>query len=71
MEFGDWIVDEERNVVCCRGKARFLWKSTGVAWDEVFYYRLGMVLENEDEERSSEGNWKVESYEVWADSGAL
>jgi len=46
-------------VTSVRGRARFTWKSTGKAWDEIFVYRIQL-----DEEG------KVLVYEVWADSGA-
>ncbi|KXX75256.1 hypothetical protein MMYC01_207083 [Madurella mycetomatis] len=59
MRFGDYIVDAEARKVSVRGEARFTWASTGQSWDEVFTYILGF----DDESR-------VESYEVWADSGA-
>jgi len=63
MHFEDFAVDEVEKVVCVKGSARFVWKETGMGWDEVFTYRLGMVEE--------EAGWKVGRYEVWADSGAL
>ncbi|VDC07826.1 unnamed protein product [Peniophora sp. CBMAI 1063] len=62
MRFSDWSVDTEEKVVCVRGRARFSWKSTGQGWDEVFFYRLAMVEEKDE--------WKVGTYEVWADTGA-
>ncbi|MCJ1248645.1 hypothetical protein MMC30_005863 [Trapelia coarctata] len=63
MRFEDFVVDEMEKVVSVKGMARFVWKETGVGWEECFTYRLGMVEE--------EGGWKVHVYEVWADSGAL
>ncbi|GAB1320385.1 hypothetical protein MFIFM68171_10595 [Madurella fahalii] len=59
MRFGDYIVDAEARKVSVRGEARFTWARTGQSWDEVFTYVLGF----DDELR-------VESYDVWADSGA-
>lgn len=59
MAFGDFVVDEAARKVAARGEARFTWRSTGRAWDEVFLYVLAF-----DEHA------KVEQYEIWADSGA-
>lgn len=59
MRFVDYIIDAEARKVSVRGEARFTWTSTGQSWDEVFTYVLGF----DDESR-------VESYEIWADSGA-
>ena len=63
MRFSDYVVDEVERVVCVRGQARFTWKKTEKAWDEVFAYRLGFTEES--------GEWKVSKYEVWADAGSL
>ncbi|KAK2761713.1 hypothetical protein FQN54_001541 [Arachnomyces sp. PD_36] len=63
IEFDGWMVDTERAMVSVLGKARFVWKSTGDEWDEVFCYRLKMVEEEG-------GEWKVEEYRIWADTGA-
>jgi hypothetical protein len=59
MSFSDYVVDVEARVTSVRGTAKFTWKSTGKAWDEVFVYRIQL-----DEEG------KILVYEVWADSGA-
>lgn len=59
MRFTEYVVDAQARKVSVRGEARFTWKSTGQSWDEVFAY----VLAFDDEAR-------VESYEIWADSGA-
>lgn len=63
MCFKDYVIDEVEKVVCVRGKARFVWKETGKGWHEEFTYRLGFV--------AKDGRWKVNQYEVWADSGSL
>jgi hypothetical protein len=59
MRFAECIVDAEARKVSVRGQARFTWTSTGQSWDEVFTYVLGFDSEA-----------KVQSYEIWADSGA-
>ncbi|KEF55292.1 uncharacterized protein A1O9_08946 [Exophiala aquamarina CBS 119918] len=59
MLFGNFVVDAETSKVSVRGEARFIWTSTGQAWNEVFTY----VLEFNDHD-------KVRVYEIWADSGA-
>jgi hypothetical protein len=63
MRFSHYVIDEVEKVVCMRGQARFMWKETQKAWDEVFTYRLQFVEEAE--------KWRVEKYEVWADTGSL
>ncbi|KAI1340535.1 hypothetical protein F5Y15DRAFT_378960 [Xylariaceae sp. FL0016] len=67
MRFGDYVVDAVAGRVGVKGSARFTWiegeKGDGEgSWDEVFTYALGMVQQD--------GVWKVQSYEIWADSGA-
>ena len=59
MAFSHLFVDPEVSKVSVRGRARFTWTSTGQIWDEVFTY----VLEFDDD-------FKVKTYEIWADSGA-
>jgi hypothetical protein len=59
MYFVDYIVDTEVSKVSARGTATFTWKATNQSWDEVFTYVLGF-----------DGDRKVKSYEVWADTGA-
>ena len=59
MYFVDYIVDTEASKVSARGTATFTWKATNQSWDEVFTYVLGF-----------DGDRKVKSYEVWADTGA-
>jgi hypothetical protein len=66
----EWIVDQQTLAVCIRGKARFTWKSTGEAWDETFCYRLGMAEEVGESAERTGGNFKVQEYRVWADTGA-
>lgn len=64
MSFDGWMVDTETGLVSVTGMARFRWISTGECWDETFCYRLKMVEEGE------EGDFKVEEYRIWADTGA-
>jgi len=59
MDFSEFTVDAEVNRVACRGKAKFVWKSTGESWDETFAY----MLDFDDEA-------KITDYQVWADTGA-
>ena len=59
MYFVGYIVDTEVSKVSARGTATFTWKATNQSWDEVFTYVLGF-----------DGDRKVRSYEVWADTGA-
>lgn len=59
-----WIVDEASMAVCLRGNAKFVWKSTGQAWDETFVYRIVVA-----EDAGGKG-LKVQEYRVWADTGA-
>ncbi|GKZ17168.1 hypothetical protein AbraIFM66951_001663 [Aspergillus brasiliensis] len=61
----DWVVDEDNGCVCVRGWARFVAKSTGMGWDEGFVYRLGIKQDGD-----SDGEWKIQEYRVWADTGA-
>lgn len=62
MQFKEYIVDEGNDKVFVRGTGRFIWTTTGDAWDECFVYLLDFV-EGRD-------GWKVGRYQVWADSGA-
>ncbi|KAI0117657.1 hypothetical protein F4776DRAFT_636126 [Hypoxylon sp. NC0597] len=59
MRFADYIVDAVENRVAVRGTAKFTWTATGESWDEFFSYALKF-----------DGERKVVSYEIWADSGA-
>ncbi len=59
MKFGNYLVDSTEGKVSVRGEARFTWIETGQSWDEVFTYVLGF-----------DDMVKVETYEIWADSGA-
>ncbi|KAJ5111003.1 hypothetical protein N7532_001538 [Penicillium argentinense] len=59
-----WVVDEESMTVSLRGSARFVWKETGQAWDETFFYRLGLARDE------GEGKVAVCEYRIWADTGA-
>ncbi|KAI2780047.1 hypothetical protein F4815DRAFT_157428 [Daldinia loculata] len=59
MCFADYIVDAVENRVAVRGTAKFTWTATGESWDEVFAYALKF-----------DDQYKVLSYQVWADSGA-
>ena len=63
MKFWDYLVDEIEKKVSVTGKAKFTWTATNIEWSEIFTYTLGFVEEEEE--------WKVQSYQVWADSGAL
>ena len=63
MTFCDYVVDEVEKKVSVTGKAKFTWTATNIEWHEVFTYTLGFVEE--------EKGWKVQSYQVWADSGSL
>lgn len=67
----EWVVDQQTLAVCVRGRARFIWKATGEAWDETFCYRLG-IAEEVGHQSSSErsGQFKVQEYRVWSDTGA-
>ncbi|PWY68254.1 hypothetical protein BO83DRAFT_317885, partial [Aspergillus eucalypticola CBS 122712] len=60
----DWVIDEEKGCVCVRGWAKFIAKETEMGWDEGFVYRLRIVQDGGD------GEWKVQEYRVWADTGA-
>lgn len=68
MSFDGWVADADEKTVACRGKAKFTWLETGQSWHETFAYRLEFKWQ--DEEVVGGGEWKVERYEVWADSGA-
>jgi hypothetical protein len=59
MSFSNYLIDSDQSKVSVRGEARFTWTSTKQSWDEVFTYVLAF-----DEK------YKVNVYEVWADSGA-
>mmetsp|Transcript_33194 Transcript_33194/g.37006 ORF Transcript_33194/g.37006 Transcript_33194/m.37006 type:complete len:165 (-) Transcript_33194:121-615(-) len=59
MSFCDYSIDEKLKVISVRGKAKFIWKSTGKSWNEIFIYRIQLDKEG-----------KILIYEVWADSGA-
>lgn len=63
MEFDEYVVDTQQLKVSVKGKARFIWISTGDAWDETFTYTLDFVKEDDDA-------LKVRRYQVWADTGA-
>ena len=63
MQFKEYIVDEGNDKVFVRGTGRFIWTTTGDAWDECFVYLLDFVKGGGD-------GWKVRKYQVWADSGA-
>ncbi|GLA11019.1 hypothetical protein AnigIFM62618_003306 [Aspergillus niger] len=65
----DWVIDEEKGCVCVRGWARFISKRTEMGWDEGFVYRLA-IAQDGGEEEDSDGEWKVQEYRVWADTGA-
>ncbi|OJZ89076.1 hypothetical protein ASPFODRAFT_129486 [Aspergillus luchuensis CBS 106.47] len=62
----DWVIDEEKGCVCVRGWARFIAQETEMGWDEGFVYRLKIVQDG----GGSDGEWKVQEYRVWADTGA-
>ncbi|PUU77779.1 hypothetical protein B9Z19DRAFT_1127815 [Tuber borchii] len=64
MQFKEYIVDEENHKVFVRGTGRFIWTTTGDAWDECFVYLLDFV------KGGGGDGWKVGRYQVWADSGA-
>lgn len=63
MAFDEYVVDTQQLKVSVKGTARFIWTTTGEAWDETFTYTLDFVEEGED-------TLKVRRYQVWADSGA-
>ncbi|KAL1963402.1 hypothetical protein VTN77DRAFT_8418 [Rasamsonia byssochlamydoides] len=65
----EWVVDQQTLAVCVRGRARFIWKATGEAWDETFCYRLG-IAEDVGESSERSGHFKIQEYRVWADTGA-
>ncbi|RAL02882.1 uncharacterized protein BO80DRAFT_443133 [Aspergillus ibericus CBS 121593] len=64
--------------VVVRGWARFFVKGgrrhngdgDGEGWDEGFVYRLVVCPEESPEEGDGDGEWKVQEYRVWADTGA-
>jgi len=62
MGFKEYIVDEGNGKVFVRGTGRFIWTTTGEAWQECFVYLLDFVKGGDE--------WKVGRYQVWADSGA-
>lgn len=59
MRFDNYMFDRSMNRVSVRGRARFVWKATGEAWEEEFMYRMRF-----------DADMKIVKYEVWADSGA-
>jgi len=59
IRFSEYVVDAESLKVSVKGNGRFMWKSTGVEWDEVFTYTLDF-----------DDAFKVLRYQIWADSGA-
>lgn len=63
MEFDEYVVDTQQLKVSVKGKARFIWISTGDAWNETFTYTLDFVKEDDDA-------LKVRRYQIWADTGA-
>lgn len=63
MEFDEYVVDTQQLKVSVKGKARFIWISTGDAWNETFTYTLDFVKEGGDA-------LKIRRYQVWADTGA-
>ena len=70
MSFNEYIVDTETCKVSCKGRARFLWKSTGQYWSEVFTYTLDFIEEGSGEGGSNNPEVKLRKYQVWADAGA-
>ncbi|PYI02095.1 hypothetical protein BO78DRAFT_274677, partial [Aspergillus sclerotiicarbonarius CBS 121057] len=73
---GGWVVGDFGGgdrvvVVVVRGWARFFAKRTGEAWWEGFVYRLGVCRDRgEGIGGEGDGEWKVQEYRVWADTGA-
>lgn len=63
MEFVEYVVDTQQLKVSVKGKARFVWVSTGEAWNETFTYMLDFV-------KDDNGVLKIRRYQVWADTGA-
>lgn len=63
MEFDEYVVDTQQLKVSVKGKARFIWISTGDAWNETFTYTLDFV-------KDDGGVLKIRRYQVWADTGA-
>lgn len=63
MEFDEYVVDTQQLKVSVKGKARFIWISTGDAWNETFTYTLDFAEEGD-------GALRIQRYQVWADTGA-
>ncbi|KAJ5261031.1 hypothetical protein N7478_011626 [Penicillium angulare] len=63
-----WMVDQDLHVVGLRGKGCFSWKDTGQACEEEFFYRI--ELAQEENHTAQQGQWKVQDYRVWSDTGA-
>ncbi|KAJ5197777.1 uncharacterized protein N7498_006894 [Penicillium cinerascens] len=63
-----WMIDENIRAVGLRGKGRFIWKDTGQICDEEFFYRMEIAQEEDD--NAGKGQWKVQDYRVWSDTGA-
>jgi hypothetical protein len=61
MEFFDYTVAEEEEVVTVKGRANWTYVKTAKKWDETFIWRLSRF----DEEG------KIGGYEVWADPLSL
>lgn len=61
MEFFDYAVAEEEEVVTVKGSAKWTYVKTGKKWEETFIWRLSRF----DEEG------KIGGYEVWADPLSL
>jgi len=59
VQFSEYVVDAMERKVGVKGKGRFIWKSTGKGWDEVFAYVLDF-----DEDG------KVVRYQIWSDTGS-
>ncbi|KAJ5292171.1 hypothetical protein N7478_001422 [Penicillium angulare] len=63
-----WMVDTDLHMVELRGKGCFSWKDTGKVCEEEFFYRI--QLAQEECHTAQQGQWKVQDYRVWSDTGA-
>ena len=61
MEFFNYAVAEEKEVVTVKGSVKWTYLKTGKKWEETFIWRLSLF----DEEG------KIERYEVWVDPLSL
>ncbi|PYH89858.1 hypothetical protein BO71DRAFT_335721 [Aspergillus ellipticus CBS 707.79] len=64
---GEWTVDVGNGTVCVRGWAVFYARATGMGGERG----MGRGFGREGEEGGDKhGEWKIQEYRVWADTGA-